>query len=193
MKSKFLTLLCSFLVLFSVNAHAFTLNDATSFNPEQVQVQAASIGVPIGTVIVWTQEEIPEGWLECNGQPVPDIYPDLKAVMPNVPNYQGMFLRGAGNQVVNHGNYGSIIHGTQLGAIQSDTIRNIYAEINYAVAEPSKILGAFSPNTYFDGYRQYRTAGRIELGFKFDTSQIVPTSEENRPVNIGVKYIIKAE
>ena len=29
--------------------------------------------------------------------------------------------------------------------------------------------------------------------YDLDSSLVVPTSEENRPVNVGVKYLIKAE
>ena len=190
MKSKFLTLLCSFLVLFSVNAHAFTLNDATSFDPVPVQVQAASIGVPVGTVIIWTKEEIPEGWLECNGQPVPDIYPDLKALMPTVPNYQGMFLRGAGSQTVTHGNYGSVSHGTSLGQIQGDTVRNWYfVQLNPGGAGSYEGI-AYNPGPAMGG----PDGGGGSWHYVYYAPKVmVPTSEENRPVNVGVKYLIKAE
>lgn len=193
MKSKFLTLLCSFLVLFSVNAHAFTLNDATSFDPVPVQVQAASIGVPVGTVIVWTREEIPDGWLECNGQPVPAEYPDLLALMPNVPNYQGMFLRGAGSQTIEHGKYGFVTHGTNLGQIQGDTIRNIEGTVKVmygAQAADGVFEKTYHSSVGFVGGSGIWIADYIP---KINASNTVPTSEENRPVNIGVKYLIKAE
>lgn len=199
MKSKFLTLLCSFfLVLLSVNAHAFTLQDATSFDPIPVQVQATNIGVPVGTVIVWPKEEIPDGWLECNGQPVPDMYPDLKVLMSNVPNYQGMFLRGSGSQTISHGKYGNVTHGTKLGEIQGDTIRNI--EGTLTEQPPYSHPG----HNYASGAFKYRYSGVFHwvkdgMGganrgyYDLDTSLVVPTSEENRPINVGVKYIIKAE
>lgn len=32
-----------------------------------------------------------------------------------------------------------------------------------------------------------------EQHYDFDASRAIPTSEENRPVNVGVKYLIKAE
>ena len=192
MKSKFLTLLCSFLILFSVNAHAFTLNDATSFDPVPVQVQAASIGVPVGTVIVWTREEIPEGWLECNGQPVPDMYPDLKALMPTVPNYQGMFLRGSGSQVVTHGSYGNVVHRTTLGEIQGDTIRNIEGTF-WGDGLSKSAGGVFGMKTSYRGWIGGHGVFANQNIHFLDTSRVVPTSEENRPVNIGVKYLIKAE
>lgn len=198
MKGKILAALLVYIYIYTIATPAWALSDSTSFNPEQVQVQAASIGVPVGTVIVWTKEEIPEGWLECNGQPVPDMYPDLKVLMPNVPNYQGMFLRGSGSQVVTHGSYGSVVHGTTLGEIQGDTIRNIEGTIT---EQPPY---SYEGSTYTAGAFKYRYSGVFHwvkdgMGgayrgyYDLDTSLVVPTSEENRPVNIGVKYLIKAE
>lgn len=96
MKGRILAALLVYIYIYTIAAPTvWALSDSTSFNPEQVQVQAANNAVPIGTVIVWTRKEIPEGWLECNGQPVPSEYPDLKALMPVTPNYQGRFLEGS--------------------------------------------------------------------------------------------------
>ena len=57
-------------------------------------------GVPIGTVIIWPADKDPtEGtWLLCNGQSC-IAYPELVKVLGkiNVPNYQGIFLRGYGS------------------------------------------------------------------------------------------------
>ncbi len=168
------------------------MSDATSFSPEKVQVQAQSIGVPVGTVIVWTKNAVPDGWLECNGQKVNKaLYPELAALMPNVPNYQGMFLRGAGSQTVNHGRYGSINHGTTLGQVQGDTIRNIYGDIDSGAGVFTSPSGAFDLGKVAGG--GVYGSGYLYDDIHFDAARIVPTSEENRPVNVGVKYIIKAE
>ncbi len=169
----------------------WALQDSTSFNPEQVQVQAQSIGVPVGTVIVWTKKKIPDGWLECNGQPVnATLYPDLHELMPNTPNYQGMFLRGSGNQTLDHGRYGSTTHGTSLGEIQGDTARNwdLIAGSAWTV-KPGGGTGyeILWQGTGPDGGKGGWYRVRYQLAYQ------VPTSTENRPVNIGVKYIIKAE
>ncbi len=98
MKRKILAVLSIiYIYIYTIAAipNAWALHDATSFNPEQVQVQAQSIGVPVGTVIVWTKEAIPDGWLECDGQKVNEVlYPELHALMSTTPNYMGRFLQG---------------------------------------------------------------------------------------------------
>ena len=194
MKSKMLAALSIiYIYIYTIATPcAWALNDATSFSPEKVQVQAQSIGVPVGTVIVWTKNTIPDGWLECNGQKVNKaLYPDLAALMSNVPNYQGMFLRGAGSQIINHGSYGSVAHSTILGQIQGDTIRNIYGGIDSGAGVFASPSGAFDLGKVAGG--GVYGSGYLHDDISFNAARIVPTSEENRPVNVGVKYIIKAE
>lgn len=186
-------------LLFIGQAQAVNLNllDATSFDPQPVVVSAADNSVPIGTVIIWTKDVIPQGWLECNGQPISEVlYPDLAALMPTTPNYQGMFLRGAGSQIISHGGYGSTTHTAALGDVQGDTIRNITGKF-YGDAELglNPRQGAFKGlNTLEPNMRTYGCGNDDVVGsLQFNASWVVPTSTENRPVNVGVKYIIKAE
>lgn len=182
-------------LLFIGQAHAanFNLLDATSFDPQPVVVQAKNNSVPIGTVIAWTKEEVPQGWLECDGQKVNKVlYPDLAALMPNTPNYKGMFLRGAGSQTLEHGAYGSVTHGTKLGEIQGDSIRNMQGGFNlfYGITNNH---GVFGTRTQVVGVVAGHGAFLPYPVPQFDASRVVPTANENRPVNVGVKYIIKAE
>lgn len=193
---KFLSLILASCLFFSpVQAQAKNfLFDATSFDPQPVMVAAANNLVPTGTVMIWTQEIIPEGWLECNGQSVPSNC-ELYKTMKKTPNYQGMFLRGSGSQTINHGSYGLTVHSAVLGEIQGDTIRNIKGGFdgNTNDGDWHKTGPFFNTSeliTGSDGGGVNATGGGI-IGF--NTSLTVPTSEENRPVNIGVKYIIKAE
>jgi hypothetical protein len=82
-----------------------------------------------------------------------------------------------------------------LGVIQGDTIRNIYGTFPVETEDYqhswSSISGAFyvSGITFYDAegsdeYEEYR------LGF--DASRVVPTGNENRPVNVAVRYLIRA-
>lgn len=202
MKSKVLAALSIIYIYTIATAPAvWALSDATSFSPEKVRVQAQSIGVPVGTVIVWTKNAVPDGWLECNGQAVNKVlYPELAALMSNVPNYQGMFLRGAGSQIINHGSYGSVNHGTILGQMQGDTIRDTL-EGTFEIRDDWGSLGAFTNTTgVFSAYggsgrgRIRATEGYVaEKTLKFSMKNAIPTANEIRPVNVGVKYIIKAE
>lgn len=199
MKFMYSILVSCFLFIGQAQAVNFNLLDATSFSPEKVQVQAQSIGVPVGTVIIWTKNAVPDGWLECDGRAVnKTLYPELAALMSNVPNYQGMFLRGAGTQAINHGSYGWAYHGTTLGRVQGDGIRNITGSNNSPVFFPfanGHSQGAFTEYHNGTGWVIRYALGDtgINSGIQFNASLTVPTANENRPVNVGVKYIIKAE
>ena len=88
-----LFLLCFGLVLPGVAA------DGTSFNPTTISVKSVGASIPVGTVITWPSNSWPsdrDNWLECNGQSISSaVYPELVALIGwNVPNYQGVFLRG---------------------------------------------------------------------------------------------------
>ncbi len=149
-------------------------------------------------------ESLPSGsdsgkWLECNGQAVDaSAYPKLAALMSNVPDYQGVFLRGYGSQVYSqlNGSKNGITSTTYssgiLGETQGDSIRNISAYFE-AIGNYWTYGGAIaSVNLYGTGSEGGANHYR-DSQFIFDTSVIVPTSNENRPINIAVRYLIKAK
>ena len=149
-----------------------------------------STGVPIGTILAWPSHTLPADdgvWLLCNGQSTAG-YPQLSAIVGNnVPDYRGVFLRGYGSQTSTH--YGTVTHSSAaLGELQGDAIRNIYGSWNsgqYQWSSDGAIYGiknwSIENNDYFQGYRAY-----------FDASRVVPTANENRPINKSVNWIIKA-
>ena len=108
-------------------------------------MQDSSYGVPIGTVIVWTLETDPLGlhndhWLECDGKQFDKSkYPRLYELLGQdyVPNYQGMFLRGRGEQYFSQDNGGAVgttntrYRADDLGVIQGDAIREIAGGIGH--------------------------------------------------------------
>lgn len=115
--------------------------------------------------------------------------------MGNTPNYQGVFLRGYGSQSYSQVN-GSIMGQTEtvyssdsLGVIQGDAIRNITGTVggdDYS----NPWTGAFYKYSYRSPGWDNGTDGSIT---GFDASRIVPTSNENRPVNRAVLFLIKAK
>lgn len=160
--------------------------DSTSFNPVPIAIAAQGAGVPVGTVVTWTQSALPSGtdagkWLECNGQSTAG-YPELAAVVgPIVPDYRGLFLRGTG---------GNAAH---LGVEQGDAIRNITGQVGTGGLVGIGGSGVFHPigtssvqitSGVYNHYSNYWA--------QFDASRQVPTAEENRPKNKAVKYIMKA-
>ncbi len=113
-----------------------------------------------------------------------------------LPNYQGVFLRGFGNQAHSQNNGSTVgttstIHTSgSLGEVQGDAIRNIYGGTGISssyVFVPNGILYSKSI-TARDWNPTGNRAGQIYL----DSSRTVPTSNENRPANIAVNYLIKA-
>lgn len=106
-------------------------------------------------------------------------YPELFALMGNsVPDLRGLFLRGHGG------------NSAELGFRQGDAIRNITGSFGQH--------GSASAGGVF-----YRTGGCAEdirssygdwsgNGVGFDLSRVVPTAEENRPVNQAVRYLVRA-
>lgn len=89
--------------------------------------------VPIGSIIAWSSDTLPEYpgiWLECNGQAVDAAqYPALYALMHNVPDYQGVFLRGYGSQNSADA-YGNVTHSSgALNTTQGDAVRNIIGDL----------------------------------------------------------------
>ena len=80
-----------------------------------------------------------------------------------------------------------------LGEQQGDAIRNITGQFG-EVAEgwnPTPASGA----TYYNG-RQGNVFGENGspnmFRVRFDASRVVPTAEENRPVNMAVRYLVRA-
>lgn len=155
----------------------------------------------MGTVIIWPAATDPTNgiWLECNGQST-DLYPALATIIGNtVPDYRGLFLRGYGNQAYAQNN-GSIIGVTStmyasgsLGTIQGDSIRNIAGTYYGGIDAWINVSGAFysaGGNSFMGEHGSVDYDNPI-LGI--DSSRVVPTSNENRPVNIAVRYLIKAK
>ena len=100
-----------------------------------LSTQTGSGLTPVGGIIVWPKDSDPSTssniWLECNGQTFDTRrFPKLYKVLGSnrVPNYQGMFLRGAGSQNFSQNN--GVITGSNttyasgnVGEIQGDSAR----------------------------------------------------------------------
>jgi len=174
-------------------------------------------GMPVGGIIIWGSEKpLPDNtWLECNGQAIPNgiEYEEIRRIYgTNLPDYRGVFLRGYGSRVHTQNN-GSTIGNTatthtsgEIGVVQGDTIRNAGGNVlpgswiahagvsqptgvfSGIITNPNAVLAAFSDkNITYHNANYYTTYNTLQ----FELSYVTPTSNEIRPLNTAVRYIIK--
>ena len=107
-----------------------------------------------------------------------------------VPNFQGLFLRGYGGQYSYH--WGTVYHSSDgLGILQGDAIRNITGSIwPYNSNAYNAGTGAFYEPVAGSGAGGSGAVLSSRSGF--DASRVVPTAGEDRPVNMAVRYLVKA-
>ena len=171
----------------------------------------AGVIVPFGGQV----ENIPSGWLLCDGSEISRTdYPNLYDAVGvcwgtgdgsttfNLPDMRGMFLRGvsgdsgndtdADGRIVLHDNGGNT--GNNVGSYQGDAIRNITGtfagnDLTDNAAQPV-VDGAFYK--FWSGARDAKNGSDGgNYGFGFDASQVVPVGSDNRPKNVYVNFIIK--
>lgn len=168
-------------------------------------IDSVSKVIPIGSVLAFGANALPTmdgSWLECNGQWVnPAQYPQLAAIMSNTPNYQGVFMRGNGNQSVSGVNYAS----GNLYSPQGDTVRQVDRTKSRAVLNTThggglRIINSGGGAAWVSGYWRHSTSrsswnywstSRVAIDLMNSLSSL-PQSNEIRPVNVAVKYYVKA-
>ena len=173
-------------LLWAVPAHSL---DATSFNPTAVEVTAkATSSIPVGTIISWPVAQNPAdwqnsdgsyNWLECNGQSISKtVYPELFALVGgHTPDLRGLFLRGHGG------------NSAELGEQQGDAVRNVTGTV-FSLGMANGGTGPFW--SYVDGHFGIGSGSYSKHTTRFDLSRVVPTADENRPVNMAVRYLVRA-
>lgn len=147
--------------------------------------------VPIGTIIAMSSDYIPTGYLLCNGSAVNrQTYSLLFAKIGttygegdgtntfNLPDLRGKFVRGLGG------------NSDLLGKTQGDAIRNIQGEVDICHGDNNVTNGVFRDN----GRKSRGRDGNEWYSYSviFDASTVVPTANENRPLNMAMNYLIKA-
>lgn len=147
--------------------------------------------VPIGTIIAMSSGYIPTGYLLCNGSAVNrQTYSLLFAKIGttygegdgtntfNLPDLRGKFVRGLGG------------NSDLLGKTQGDAIRNITGEVDICHGDYNVTNGVFRDN----GRKSRGRDGNEWYSHSviFDASTVVPTANENRPLNMAMNYLIKA-
>ena len=154
----------------------------------------------IGQIIEFPSNLIPSNTLLCDGAELSrEAYPELFAVINtiygegdgsttfNIPDYRGAFLRCTGGNA------------DVLGVLQEDAIRNITGSFslngvagNRPISYYLNDIGAFGNSSYIASYVNAAMTGSSSAGNNktFDASNVVPTAEENRPINYSINYCI---
>lgn len=176
------------------NAYWVTLVEYLHQNAKTLGLKVGG-GVPIGTIIIWGYAKNPSKdygvWLDCDGRNVSN-YPNLVTAIGSttIPDYRGLFLRGQGSQTVD----GTVHTSPAIGTKQGDAIRNIYG--NFSTLDAGGIeypTGAFRFEYSKSNANAVAYSGQNDYLVSFSASYVVPTADENRPVNATVRFLIKAD
>ncbi|MBR6847482.1 MAG: tail fiber protein [Bacteroidales bacterium] len=180
------------------------------------EVAYNAFAIPAGVIVPFGGEEVPFGWMLCDGAEVSrteyaNLYNAIGvcwgigdgATTFNLPDMRGVFLRGvsgasgndedAEDRLVLNDNGGNT--GNNVGSYQGDAIRNITGSMSPVrgfQTNPSvrTTSGAFnSTDTGLEGGRNSEWRGASII--TFDASRVVPVGNDNRPKNVYVNYIIK--
>ena len=124
------------------------------------------------------------------------VYPELVAVVGgHVPDYRGIFLRGHGSQTSMH--YGTVTHSSAgIGQLQGDSIREIWGWFPELISQGSTSMtyGAMSYGSPWSTGSHSKYSGNwMKRSADFYASRVTPVSDEVRPVNRSVKYLIRAK
>ena len=125
------------------------------------------------------------------------VYPELYALIgAKTPDFRGLFLRGYGQQTTDH--FGTVNHSSgKLGVTQGDSIRSGtgYGELElFCAGAIVRKSGVFSKSYTSSRSRDQSGWSGAPNGIViFDMSTNTPTSNEIRPVNTAVRYLIRSK
>lgn len=138
---------------------------------------SSGIGCPVGTILWWYSNIIPDGYLLCNGQSTA-AYPKLnKVIGANVPNLLGKFIYAAGDDEA-------------LGTIAQNSSFKMSFDGNF----PHIYIGAHDPD---DGHLSGYLATPVSGADGHAVNAIVIGNRtfygEYKPMHIACYPIIKAK
>ncbi|MBX9476462.1 tail fiber protein [Yersinia enterocolitica] len=176
------------------NQFARNINVFTQTESDARYLKTAD-NLPVGIPLPWPLATPPAGWLVCNGQTFDKaLFPQLAKAYPNgvLPDLRGLFIRGWSNGRTN------LDSGRTLLSLQGDASRRVTGSFSvYGAKElsdfyPSASSGAFTI-TGVQGKNNVAAHGVTTIPqFNFDTANVVPTANENRPINMAFNYIVRA-
>ncbi|MBZ7989711.1 tail fiber protein, partial [Campylobacter sp. RM12635] len=151
-------------------------------------------GGKVGMIFMYAGATIPSNYMLCDGRELlKTAYPQLFSAIGTIygesadklkfkiPDLRGRFVRCVGGNAA------------ALGVSQGDAIRNITASIFASYPIFTKGVGAFV-KTNGKGDDLAQGGSRVGNGnsyVDFNASRVVPTANENRPINMSMNFIIQ--
>ncbi|MCO6175402.1 phage tail protein [Flavobacterium sp. NRK F10] len=179
-------------------------------------VSSSSGSVPAGTIVAYAGTTAPEGWFLCDGSEVSrTAYADLFAAVQiaygggdgintfNLPNANGVFLRGAGTQNIGGVTYTAATQGTPQGYATGYPTTNGFTANAAGAGQHSHHYytpsfsqanvggGGMAVSIWNGGYWPAVSEGVYGGDTPPHTHSISGGDSETRPGNIVVTYIIK--
>lgn len=172
--------------------------------------------LPAGMIVPFAGpvENIPVGWLLCDGRTVSrseyiNLYDAIGVAWGegngtttfNLPDLRGMFLRGVSGESGNDAdaNKRTMLNenggntGNNVGSYQGDAIKNIKGTFTSGSMIPSENTGFVSrvETLGMGGGQEGDGWKSLTCKYTFDASAVVSVGSDNRPKNVYVNYIIK--
>lgn len=151
---------------------------------DELELALASQELPIGTVAMWGNTNLPTGWIEMKGQSITS-YTELSSLFGStLPDMRGKFARGWDNSA-------GVDSGRSLLSYQADAFkahnhtinaRDVYNTAVFMINDNSGdgMVSSDNLNSSYATARNY-------------TTTVSGTTSETRPKNIALIYIVKAE
>ncbi|MDR3256058.1 MAG: phage tail protein [Endomicrobium sp.] len=146
---------------------------------------------PVGEIISFAGNNVPDGYLPCDGRELdafgfPELFKSIgtrwgagSGTNFKVPDLRGVFLRGTGGNAA------------PLGQQQGDAIRNIVGGWTSYHEEATNAYGAFEVRRSWGNGVCGNCGSNDDVAF--DASRVVPTANENRPVNYCSELLHKVQ
>ena len=163
---------------------------------------SSSLSVPVGTIVMYGAATAPADWLLCDGASLlrAGTYADLFAVIGttfgaadgthfNVPDFRGIFPRGAGTSAKLTNANGVAFAGV-LGTYQNDKMQGHYHNFYYS----GGARGTVGPDNLCDVVNVgtgSTTNTRVKEALTDATNGTPRTGTETNPANLSVNFIIK--
>lgn len=158
--------------------------------------------LPVGVIMPFAGQDVPNGWLLCNGNGISETqYPELYRLLAknkllqddtgqvHVPDLRGMFIRGVGKNA-----FFENAAGANLGEYQEAAVPNLVGEFGVDDHYYNTAEGVFAPNMdkRAAGSKNDGAAGRNIIFDASRVSSVYRNVNDVRPYSMSLNYIIHA-